>query len=271
MDMDILNEAFFQARLKINRADRHRQEAEAVFAHYVNTDFCRIIVETDAETGQHTVRAVADKVPADLVLAIGDAFHNLSSSLDYIMTGMMRAASLSTTRIGFPSDETRRALRKSFMRPKAGKRAPPNRRIVERFPALVLLLLTRIKPYKGGGYNLWEVRKADNVDKHNLIIPVITVTELRGVDVESVNKNFSMTDATFAVNSGGVINALKFSMFGPLKITKKGQPSAKVNFPDTAEVFAGSPVFPTLLQCVQALNEAINLIEISGTRLFTRN
>ena len=49
-DQEALQKAFFQARLKIHRADRHFGEAQALFAHYVEHECCTIVEETDAET-----------------------------------------------------------------------------------------------------------------------------------------------------------------------------------------------------------------------------
>ncbi|MER9242872.1 hypothetical protein [Mesorhizobium sp. M0633] len=269
MDATILKDALFQAGLKVHRADCHRQEAETWFSQYLQSDFCRVVIDKDAETGHQLVRAVADKLPTDIVLAIGDTFHNLSSALDYVMTGMMRAANVSTTRVSFPTDESRNALRKSFMPPKPGKGAPPNRRIVENFPALVMVLLTKIKPYRGGNFRLWEIRKADNIDKHNLIIPTVAVTQLHGVYLADEHGN-AWQGCSFKLGPGGTLNAIQYGITGDIEIRDKGQPTASITFPQGAEVFAGDPVFPTLMQCVQLVAEAIDLIEAGCTKHFSK-
>jgi len=272
MDKTILADAFVQARLKVNRADRHFQEAQARFKSYVESDFCKLIEDRDPETGSQSFRVEADPIPADLVLAIGDTFHNLSAALDYVMTGMMRAANVSSIRVGFPTDETRQALRKSFMPPKPGKRAPRNRRIVEAFPAFAMLLLQKIRPYNGGNFLLWEIRKADNIDKHNLIVPAVTVTELRGICLLDEKYNNRVTDMTAIVGPGGRVGLLGYSNpGGHMKITNKGQPTARITFSESMEVFAGEPVFPTLLQCIQAVDQAIGLIESAGAKPFVKS
>jgi hypothetical protein len=210
MDEGILTQAFFQAGLKINRAGRHIHEAQHHFAAYVESDFCQIVDDTDPQTGHQVIKAIASPIPADLVLSIGDAFHCMSAALDYVLSGIMRAKTGNATRITFPSDETRDGLRKSFMSPRAGKKAPPNRRIVEAFPLVAFELLTVIKSYKGGDFGLWEVRKADNLDKHNLIIPSVTVAEITGVDLVDEVRDNRFTNMTLSVGAGGVLNAIGY-------------------------------------------------------------
>ena len=183
------------------------------------------------------------------------------------MSGLMQAKTGDATRIHFPTEDSRKALRDSFKAPKPGKTAPPRRRIVEAFPLLALDLLAVIKPYKGGNFSLWEIRKADNIDKHNLIIPSITVTEIRGVGlVDKVNNNV-FQDMTLSVGAGGVVNAIGYQNAGSyLEFTNKGQASLSIRFADDMEVFAGKPVFPTLLECVQLTSKAISLIETTASR-----
>lgn len=268
MNLQILDEAFFQARLKVDRANRHIHEVQHWFDRYSETDFCRIIDDTDPQSGHQVLRAVADPMPADIPLTIGDALHCLSCSVDYVMSGMMRAKTGNATRIGFPTNETRHALRKSFMSPKGNicgrpKKAPPTRRIVENFPAVVLELFTVIKPYRGGNFALWEIRKADNIDKHNFIIPAITVAtvEIRNLIDEVHNCSFGRITAE--VYAGGRINVIGYAQRdgGRLKCEEKVKATATITFPDDAEVFAREPVLPTLLQCSQFTRAAIDHIE----------
>lgn len=70
MNVDILNRSFFFAQLKVNRARRHFQEAQHLFAEYANGDCCEVVTETDPQTGHQEFRAVAKQIPADVVLAM---------------------------------------------------------------------------------------------------------------------------------------------------------------------------------------------------------
>lgn len=266
MNLSLFEAAFAHARLKINRANRHIDEAEQWFGAYAKSDFYDLVDDRDSQTGKQFIRFKAQPIPGDLALAIGDAFHCLSSSLDYVMSGLMRAKTGDAMRVSFPTDETRESLRKSFMPPRPGKKAPPRRRIVEAFPALVFELFTSIKPYEGGNFALWEVRKADNIDKHNLIIPSLTVAQISDVMLVDEVNNVRL-GGTLAVGAGGVLNAIGYRNGDQvLKLENKGQATVSIAFPDAAEVFAGKPVLPTLRECSQLVLEATEIIERATKR-----
>jgi hypothetical protein len=266
VDRDILNRAFFEARLKVNRACRHVHEAQYLFSAYAKADFYKITNDVDPQTGNQIVKVVTAPIHPDLVLAIGDAFHCLSASLDYISSGLMRAKTGNATRVTFPSDESRNGLRKSFMRPGPNKRSPPNRRIMEAFPLIAFNLLTVIQSYKGGKFGIWEIRKADNIDKHNLIIPSVTITEITGVDLVDEVRNNTVSNMTIRVGAGGIVNAISYGGDTTLKFKNKGQASVGIIFPESAEIFGGDPVFPTLIQCSQMTHQVINLLETVANR-----
>lgn len=266
MDLDLFGMAFFHARLKINRANRHIDEAQHWFRIYVEGDFYQLIDDRNPETGHQSIRLAVAPVPAELVLAIGDAFHCLSSALDYVMSGLMLAKTGDAARVHFPIDESRKSLRHSFMKPRPGKTPPPRRRIVEAFPAIAFELLSVIKPYKGGDFALWEIRKADNIDKHNLIIPSIAVTEIKGIRLEDKVRRNVFENVSLAVGAGGVLNAIGYGGGSHLEFTNKGQATASISFPDGMEVFAGKPVFPTLLECSQFVTQTIDRIEVIAKR-----
>lgn len=259
MDMDILSFAFTQASLKVYRANRHIKEVEQNIVEYAKQDFCSLLRKGDAQGGE-VFSVKTDPTPANLVLALGDAFHCFSAALDYIMTGIMRAETGSAKRISFPSHDTRDALEKSFQPPaKPGAEMPNNRRIVEVVPSLADFLLNTIKPYRGGDFSLWEIRKADNIDKHNLILPTLALGTLNGIYlVDEVNHiHFAVTAHVPAGHTGtiGVLPGVN-----NIEIKKQGDPTLCITFPDDAEVFAGDPILPTLTQCSQLISESIELI-----------
>lgn len=259
-DLVLFDSAISQARLKVNRANRHIKDVQAVLESFVQSDFCRLVENIDPDTGDQSFSVVASQVPADLPLSIGDCFHNLSSALDYISSAVMRIKAGSTGRTTFPSHESRKALKASFKRPKPGKGTPPNRGIVEACPVFALTLLCKIKPYRGGGSFAWEVRRADNIDKHNLFIPTIYVAALHDVYIVDTDRNNKVHFSEISVGPGGQCDALRY-VGGTAKVENYGQASFAVTFPEDAEVFAGNPVVPTLLQCAQGIEEVVNLCD----------
>jgi hypothetical protein len=271
MDKAIMQSALFEAKLKLQRAQRHIDETRWHFTNYIESDFCRVFIDRETKPGEQLIRATAEPIPGHMLLSLGDAFHNLNAAMDYIMTGMMRAAGLSSKRVTFPTDETREQLRRSFLLPKFGMRTPRNRRIVEAFPSFVCFLLTCLKPYRGGPYLLWEITKSDNVDKHNLIIPTVVITELWGTRIEDIDRSFVFSDNIIALDPGSTLNIINLGITGTnLKILEKGRASASIRFSSTAPAFAGEPVFPRVTQCLSMAEEVVRLIEASDFSLFRR-
>lgn len=257
MDSLLFEKTLEQARLKIYRANRHIGEAQHWFEVYANSEFCKIVEERDPQTGEKLFRVVSAPIPQDVVLAIGDAFHCMTAAMDYIMSGLMLAKTGNATRVTFPSDEGRDGLRKSFMSPRPGKKSPPNRRIMEAFPLIALELLSVVKPYKGGNFCLWEIRKADNIDKHNLIIPSVTVTEIRNMRFVDYMHNEGGSFVTVRVEAGGILKLMRYRADSQMEIADQGQATCEITFPDGLEVFAGEPVFPTLLKCIKLSAEGL--------------
>lgn len=51
-----------------------------------------------------------------------------------------------------------------------------------------------------------------------------------------------------------------------MEVEDKGEITYEIVFPKGLEVFAGDPVFPTLLQCSQFVAQAIDRIEAVASR-----
>lgn len=260
MNKDILEDAFYEASLKVDWAEHHIQQAEGWFRQYVETDCCEIVVENNPRGGKSYFME-AKRPRIGIWLSIGDAFHWLNSSLDYIATGMMRAKGASTGRIHFPCHDTRDTLRQSFDPPKkVSAKAPPNRRIAETFPGIDDLIVDTICAYKGGNFGVWEIRRADNIDKHNLIIPVITLTARANIAFADVqNNNFLGPGVVKNIRPGQRLGLID-DRDGTLNVTQQGTPSASITFAQTSEVFAGQPIYPTLFQCVDSVREVHQLL-----------
>jgi hypothetical protein len=258
--LDHFANAISQAKQKIDRANRHAKEVDDILASYVDSDFCQITENADRGQSQHCYSVEAKDLPPDLPLAIGDCFHNLSTALDYVSSGIARALLGTETRITFPSHETHAALEDAFKAPKPGKNPSAYRQIVEACPIFEYIILQEAKSYKGGGLSAWEVRKADNMDKHNLLIPTVNIAALNHVLIVDTERNNEIKLRQVTIGPGGKLDAVKM-IGGTPQIRNYGQASFSINFPDTAEFYAGEPVVPTLEQCVQNIRMVIKIFE----------
>ena len=111
---------FADARLKIERADRHIRDLQVRIGRLENS--CSSAIEPHPELGYEEIKYdVTDKIAAqEISLIIGDALHNLKCALDYgwIATLERHAPGAINRKTQFPIHETRDALKEALTDPK---------------------------------------------------------------------------------------------------------------------------------------------------------
>ena len=161
---------------KVHRAEKHIHDFDLALNHFTRTSALEVDCREDEESGKriYTVAQI-DPVPLELANIASDALHNLRSSLDHIAYQLVlksRNGNLPDWNVHFPitSEPTQYAgLRKRMVR-NVGQ------------PAIDAIDST--EPYKGGaGHVLWQIKEANNSDKHNLLISINSTPS--GVDIGS--------------------------------------------------------------------------------------
>lgn len=263
MEADMLdpNAPFFQARLKHIWANQHISQLQARWEAFLKTDFCRLVVEDNADSGSQMLRIVSvDPLPAEMVLTLGDAVHNLRCSLDYVVNELL---GWKDTRLTFPMGEEREELVDSFRtQPETvgGKTKGKGRNaaIEMAVNGIGTFIVDEIRPYKSDDGFLWPLGKLDGRDKHRLLIPVLVPQTIRGINVVDKNDN-RMINCIARVSAGGVGNIAQFGA-GGLKIESYGKPTAEI-FLNEPGVVESERMFPTLVQMSQAVAQTIGRIE----------
>lgn len=177
-------------------------------------------------------------VSQNMALFIGDVIHNLRASLDYAATAVIRAAGGNTQFVTFPFHETRDQLQNVEQEGiKRLQDSLPNADVRKFF-------VDQIRPYNGGNTALWALTKLDKIDKHNFVVPTVTIVEARHENVVSVN----------GINNGNNLfhgNADREMVLYSMPISEADARSFKVriivnvDFP-VGKYFSGLPVIPTL-------------------------
>ena len=126
-------------------------------------------------------------------------------------------------------------------------------------PEICRLIIDDIKPYRGGNDLLYGLHDLDITDKHKLLIPIVSIVELRGASGED-DCGGRFKNLNFFITQSGRINAI--SSTKNLKITNYGQPSFEIRF-DKGEVFEDKPVISTLHQLCQLISGIIGKFETS--------
>lgn len=174
--MRMTNDDLSGAWRKLQRAKEHISQLDAEVRSYFDSKPYLIVYEPHSEPGRMVARVNGDPkpLPANLPLMIGDAVHNLRSSLDH----------LAWQAVGSPTADTAFPLFRDDRRP-----APKDlRNLVEKklkgASNQVISAVIALEPYRGGkGDVLWKLHQLDIFDKHRLLIPVVSVYSAVGIDL----------------------------------------------------------------------------------------
>jgi hypothetical protein len=170
--------AWDDARRKIERANEHIRDIKARIVALHETDTAR--VENHPKFGtERLIHEFTDtKAFDDFAVMIGDAIHNLNCALDYawLETAKRLVPSIISERTKLPVRKSRDELEGWLKKP--GKNIPA---ILDVSPELSNFLLNDIRPYRGGNRAIWPIHVLDNIDKHRLLIPILSSVYLEGI------------------------------------------------------------------------------------------
>lgn len=156
------------ARAKLERADQHINNFRIEETKFRKSGGYRSVAYDDPKTGDRVIEFKLVAHPPPLVIAIvGDAIHNLRSSLDHLAYEMVRANG------GTPNDATAFPIFfdcESFEASLERKIGGASKNVLD--------LIKSLKPYQGGNDSLWHLHRLDIVDKHRLLIPVAAHNDL---------------------------------------------------------------------------------------------
>lgn len=153
---------FSNSYLKLRRAAKHIAEIEAMIAEH-NADgltFNANLEEADGR-GRVSMQLGMRALPEDMRPIIGDAIHNLRSSLDAMANDIADAAKNDGSKVSFPFAENEDGLAEQIKRKKfhwCGDEA--------------VALVYELKPYIGGNAPLRALHDLNNIDKHKGLMPV---------------------------------------------------------------------------------------------------
>jgi hypothetical protein len=158
-----MDPAYSSVLEKLDWAQEHIKHFQAAATLFRDANRNCVRKNTNQETGDVTyyIESVP-QVPSHLSLMLGDAIHNLRSTLDYVAAAMEIAAGETPDKYtGFPIFDSPEGYRDSPPTKIKGLREPCKR------------IIDRIQPYKGGnGHRLWQLNKLDVLDKHRLLLTV---------------------------------------------------------------------------------------------------
>ena len=239
-----LQEGFYGARLKIERANRHIDELEYLICEIPKLYRQKGLSITDQGNGSMMI-SIEDLAPIGdkIRMTLGDAIHNLRSALDHVWSALYREAGITGSKslATFPFHETRINLINAI------DESP----IKKSFPEVEGLILDKLKPHRdeGGNSLLWTITKLDKLDKHNMVIPAITSTQATDVKINLAGDNkFIFANASE--------NLLQTNI--PFEHKHHGELIFEVTFPEGG-FLGGEAVLPSVVNMSEAVSESVEL------------
>lgn len=245
-----------EPRLKVERADRHIDALISLSAP-LSKELYEI---TLGPARSVAVLAQPDcfdlsfrpkkPIPEFFALVIGDAAHNLRASLDYWAASLLRVAkgTARDTRCYFPfygkgqSCESHRGYKT----------------IEKAVPAAAKFIRDHIKPGFDHNFRLWSVTELDNIDKHNFILPTVTVASVSKINARIGTTTFE--DCTVGGNANGPINMFRIGLGIPITIGDQFETSVEITFAEGG-LFENEPVIPTLRNLSEIVTQTLDALE----------
>ena len=262
---------FLGAYLKVNRANAHVDQIIAM-SHPLSdrlyelkwikavglpcmSSFASVNSDPDSKVME---LAFLPKVPIAQIFAciIGDAIHNLRAALDFAATAVVRSKGLGTEFVTFPFHETRdKLVTKQSTGLKQIQAACPSMD-VERF------FQDTVKSYKDGNGPLWMLTKADKIDKHNFLVPAVTVAEIASPIMlgQSGHMNFESLNSRMSNDASRPFGFVRTDVTNGFPKHADFQIAATLSFPH-GQLFGGQEVVPTLIQLSELVWETLEVFE----------
>jgi hypothetical protein len=255
-----MREPFRPAKLKIERANKHILDINAVLLKFLNSDFYGVSIDRNPRQGTTHLSIDFDPLQfpsEETALIIGDALHNLRSALDLVYYDVV-APGTATKWTRFPIRDTAEEL----VAPLKG--ALEQKQISQTVNDLIL---DTIKPYKAGNMPLWALDDMNIRDKHQLLLPVLKLLKFDGIRLEddngvSINEKFYVGDKSMRIRlqePGG--DEYSPDIDRNVTVKDKGYAAAAIFF-DLGVPLQGEPVVPSLNKISEEVSRTMEAFKL---------
>lgn len=236
--------------LKVKRAHRHIDELRRM-TDPLDRSLYEIVLSEERPPAPNMYAAIyyltyrpKEPIPETLALIVGDAVHNLRAALDHLAGGILRTwHPKPPDKPFFPMHPVRKHLVTDRWLAA----------IEEALPGAEELILKEIRPEDGRDERLWSFNSLDNLDKHNLIIPAVSVVRVSNINTR-VGTNI-MRDCGMGGDAARPFHLIR-SDNTPIIIENNFQTAVAVRF-GQGTAFENEPVVPTLTQIADIVTKTI--------------
>jgi hypothetical protein len=181
-----MSNIFAGARLKIERADEHIASLERDFRSFVAAQPPRPNISTNPATRETSFGVRFDpQLPARFALILGDAIHNLRTSLDHMTWELVGIdGGTQGDRLQFPGSKDETSFEKACARINTPSQAVRDAlRSLAVFPS-------------GRGEQLYRLHQLDIAEKHRILTPIVHETTLSNVTARTPTASVSIGSMT---------------------------------------------------------------------------
>ena len=243
---------FFDARLKIKRANKHIEDMNsalpALEQNYTSA------IERDPNTGIQQVTHFSSDLQSqiqELSLIVGDIIHNLRAALDFAWHSTVERHHIhksSRSHRKFPVCDNRKKLEDALHGIEIDTLHHPD---------LFNLLMSELQPYKGGKNGVvYTLNELDASDKHLLLLDLTPWGMIRDIVIRDKNGNISKGRGMPAPAVGR--HTISFER--NITIEDKGKVSVTVTLKE-AGIFHGVPISGLLPSFSKYVLHIVNLLE----------
>lgn len=248
----------FGPRLKVERANYHIDQFEALFRAYIKTNLKFVFPKGhNNKRRKHAYRMayLGTPAPRHAPTVIGDAIHNLRTSLDHMYCRLVEAnKGVVTKRTKFPFGEDRKSIEGSLNGQKSIERPSQD---------AIAFILDSLEPFSGGALSLYELHQLDIVDKHHLFLDMMIGfgiddgLVLEQFDAAGVRRmSFSQLTINWGYNPKGGFAATD----GHFEFNGDASSAFEVLFGEGA--FKGKHIIQTMRALSQNVSGALDALEV---------
>ena len=236
---------FQSAKLKLRRAYHHFNELQVLLKDFFSTKaFFSVSCEAAGDLYVLKVKTGPDELPIEASLMLGDIIHNIRTAYDHMVISRTQMVG----EIAFPIAKTLSDLilsNKNYLE------------IKNKFPDFADCIVRDFEPFQGGRLLIWEITQLDNLDKHNLLIPTVGVTQISDFKAKTAG-GLEISNETIVFKLGQTVGHV--ALGAPLTITDKGKAIGTLLFGNS--VLEGREILLTLKDCIHSAIKAVNALEL---------
>jgi len=247
------------AYAKIERSKEHIENLKTELRIFLNRKPYRTRGYDEVNTGDRVIKLnVVEECPVQIRLILGDAIHNLRSSLDHIGRELcLISGGTPNANTGFPIVNEIANIDTEISRKIPGARPE------------VITAVKALQPYEGGKADiLWRLHRLDIIDKHRLLIAVASCNhwiDVRGVSAigayfpELARPIKGLPPVGYTLKQGTELYRLRSAHREPRQPGVYMDPEFKFQVA-FGEILEGNPIVPALEKCVNAVEGVITAL-----------